>query len=192
MDRRVRAMARRADGASIPLELVPLAGPGLACASGVLRVRTDCGPQFIDITSDVERMVASSKVWFGMAVVYSRHTTAAIKLNENEPLLIADMCQRLSELFPASAAYGHNDFAVRTVNMTDEEEPNGHAHCQHLLLSTSETIPIVEGRLVLGRWQRVFLVELDRARAREVVVSVLGVPPGVARPVAGDRQVMLP
>lgn len=58
--------------------------------------------------------------------------------------------------------------------MEEEECPNGHAHCQHLLLSTSETIPVLEGRFVLGVWQRIFLVELDRPRSREVVVQVLG------------------
>ena len=58
--------------------------------------------------------------------------------------------------------------------MTEDESPNGHAHCQHLLLGASETIPLVEGRLMFGRWQRVFLIELDRARTRDVVVSVMG------------------
>jgi secondary thiamine-phosphate synthase enzyme len=58
--------------------------------------------------------------------------------------------------------------------MTEDECPNGHAHCQHLLLGTSETIPIVDSELLLGRWQRIFLIELDRPRERQVFVQVQG------------------
>jgi secondary thiamine-phosphate synthase enzyme len=59
--------------------------------------------------------------------------------------------------------------------MDDDECPNGHAHCQHLFLPTSETIPILDGKLTLGQWQRIFLVELDRPKRRCVLVNVLGV-----------------
>ena len=52
--------------------------------------------------------------------------------------------------------------------------PNGHAHCQHLLLGTSENIPIIDGQLQFGRWQRIFLIELDMPRPREVLVQVIG------------------
>ena len=59
--------------------------------------------------------------------------------------------------------------------MTEDEEPNGHSHCAHLLLSTSETIPVVNGDLILGTYQSVFLVELDpRSRNREVIISSVG------------------
>jgi secondary thiamine-phosphate synthase enzyme len=58
--------------------------------------------------------------------------------------------------------------------MTPEECPNAHAHLQHLLLGTSEAVPIQGGNLVLGRWQRIFLVELDRPRERKVLVQVVG------------------
>ena len=59
--------------------------------------------------------------------------------------------------------------------MVEDEAPNGHAHCRHLFLGASEAIPIVDGRAALGRWQRVFLVELDGPRTRDVLVQVLGV-----------------
>ena len=103
------------------------------------------------------------------------HTTAAIKINENEPLLIEDMEKFLDRLSPKDAEYGHNDFSKRTVNMTEDECPNGHSHCQHLILSTSETLPILLGEPQLGQWQRIFLVELDRPRPREVVIQILGI-----------------
>jgi len=156
---------------------------GVAFSSGAqtivhceaLVIETAEAPEFIDITEDVQRIVAESGARFGQATVYSTHTTAAIKVNENEPLLLQDMARILHEIAPLHADYEHNDFSRRTVNLDEEECANGHAHCQHLFLSTSETMPILEGQLPLGQWQRVFLVELDRPRQRRVLVNVIGV-----------------
>jgi len=141
----------------------------------LISIYTDRAPAFYDITDDVMEAVRRSGIEDGMALVYSRHTTAAIKINEHEPLLIDDMEEFLARIAPPDDYYRHNDFDVRTANMTPDESPNGHAHCQHLLLSASETIPIIDGRLDLGTWQRIFLVELDRPRPREVLVKALGV-----------------
>ncbi len=135
---------------------------------------TTRAPEFIDITDDVVRFVGESHVQNGCVIIYSRHTTAAIKVNENEPLLLEDMERFLERIAPRDGNYGHNDFSIRTVNLEEDDCPNGHAHCQHLLMSTSETVPVIDGELQLGRWQRVFLVELDRPRSREVVLQVLG------------------
>ncbi len=140
-----------------------------------INVESRVAPEFIDITDQVFDFVKKSQVQNGCAVVFSRHTTAAIKINENEPLLIQDMERFLEKVAARNAYYQHNDFSVRTVNMNEDECPNGHAHCQHLILSTSETIPIVNGSLPFGQWQRIFLVELDRPRPRQVLVQVLGV-----------------
>ncbi len=131
-------------------------------------------PEFIDITDEVREILARSAIQEGTVVVFSRHTTAAIKINEDEPLLLHDMAHFLERTAPPEGNYRHNDFFVRTANMTQDECPNGHAHCQHLLLGSSESIPVADGKLLLGRWQRVFLVELDRPREREVVVQVQG------------------
>lgn len=146
-----------------------------AFCSEPIEVETSAAPEFIDITEHVMAVVAASGVRFGQATVYSTHTTAAIKINENEPLLLEDMARALDRASPWRADYDHNDFTRRTVNMNEDECPNGHAHCQHLFLSTSETIPIIDGRLAFGQWQRVFLVELDRPKRRRVLVNVLGV-----------------
>jgi secondary thiamine-phosphate synthase enzyme len=131
-------------------------------------------PEFIDITDEVTAAVEASGIQDGTVTVFSRHTTAAVKINENEPLLLRDMARFLETSAPREAEYRHNDFVIRTANMTDDECPNGHSHCQHLLLGASETIPVMGGRLGLGRWQSIFLVELDRPREREVVIQVLG------------------
>lgn len=131
--------------------------------------------QFIDITDDVRVAVERSGVTMGQVSVFSCHTTAAVILNEHEPLLLNDMARVLSRMAPAGNYYEHNDFSIRTVNMTEGEPANGHAHCQHLFLGTSETIPIHAGRLALGPWQSVFLVELDHARRRQVLVQTMGI-----------------
>ena len=131
--------------------------------------------QFIDITDEVRAAVERSGVTMGQVAVFSSHTTAAVIVNEHEPLLLNDMARVLSRMAPAGNYYEHNDFSIRTVNMADDEPANGHAHCQHLFLGTSETIPIHAGRLALGPWQSVFLVELDHARRRQVLVQTMGI-----------------
>ena len=143
-----------------------------------LRVKSTTAPEFIDITDRVAGLVEESGVYNGIAVVFSRHTTAAITIQENEPLLLQDMASLLERFSPRNAHYRHNDFSVRTVHMHENECPNGHSHCQHLTLGTSEAIPIVDRRLGLGQWQRVFMVELDDEASspyREVLVQILGV-----------------
>ena len=139
-----------------------------------LQMTTQKAPEFIDITAWVSECVAKSEVNNGFAVVYSKHTTAAIKINENEPLLLQDMAIFLEKLSPRDGGYQHNDFSVRTVNMTPDESPNGHVHLQHLLLGTSETVPVIDGAMQFGRYQSIFFIELDQPRRREVIVQVVG------------------
>ncbi len=139
-----------------------------------LKVDTKDAPQLIDITDWVKGCVADSHIRNGMVLVYSKHTTAAVKINENEPLLIEDMAEFLERIAPRDAYYRHNDFSIRTVNMTEDESPNGHAHLQHLMLGCSETIPLVDGKIPFGQWQSIFFIELDHPRPREVMVQILG------------------
>ena len=140
-----------------------------------LEYSTSHALEFVDITDDVRAAVERSSVMMGQVAIFSCHTTAAVIVNEHEPLLLNDMARVLSRLAPAGNYYEHNDFSIRTVNMTEGEPANGHAHCQHLFLGTSETIPIHAGRLALGPWQSVFLVELDHARRRQVLVQTMGI-----------------
>lgn len=126
--------------------------------------------QFFDITDDVREHVEQSGIQQGIAVIASRHTTAAIVVNEHEPELLKDLDRLLRELAPEDQVYAHN-----TVPCGPGELPNGHSHCQALLLNASATIPLVTGRLVLGRYQRIFLIELDCPRVREVTIALLGI-----------------
>ncbi|MYE40887.1 MAG: YjbQ family protein, partial [Chloroflexi bacterium] len=105
---------------------------------------------------------------------FSKHTSAAVKIIEIEPLLLEVMAVFLEGVAPRHAPYRHNDFEIRTVNMNPDESPNGHAHLQHLLLGTSETVPIINGEMQFGTYQSIFFIELDHPRNREVMVQVVG------------------
>jgi secondary thiamine-phosphate synthase enzyme len=139
-----------------------------------IRIATDHPTQFIDLTDRLEALVAQSGIRFGFVNVQSLHTTAAIVVNENEPLLLSDFADALERSAPTRAVYRHDDLAVRTVNLTADERVNGHAHCRALMLGLSACINVIYGRLHLGAWQRVFLAELDGPRDREISVLILG------------------
>jgi secondary thiamine-phosphate synthase enzyme len=132
--------------------------------------------QLIDITDDVASIVRDSGVADGLVTILSRHTTAAIRIQEAEPLLQQDLLRFLNRLAPSTDRYEHNDFEIRTQHMHPDESPNGHSHCLQFLLGSSETVPVADGELVLGTWQRVFMVELDGPRpSREVLIQAVGV-----------------
>jgi secondary thiamine-phosphate synthase enzyme len=145
----------------------------MKCVTRTITVRTTRGPEFVDITDQVAAAAQEALLRDGFAIVFSRHTTAAIRINENEPMLIQDMEEFLTRVAPAHAYYNHND-SNHSLEPQREGGPNGHSHCQQLLLGASEAVPIAEGELVLGQWQRLFLVELDRGRDREVVIQLVG------------------
>lgn len=152
--------------------------PGLSATvlhTRVLTLATHEPIQLIDVTRPIANVVRQARVRDGLVQVFSRHTTAAVRIQEDEPLLLEDLRRFLSRLAPSDAAYGHNDFRVRTQHMHPDERPNGHAHCLQLLLGSSESVPVMDGELQLGEWQRVFLVELDGPRPRrELLVQVMG------------------
>jgi secondary thiamine-phosphate synthase enzyme len=132
--------------------------------------------QFLDITDEVVRLVRESGISDGIVTIVSRHTTAAVRIQEAEPLLLQDLLGFLHRLAPSNVHYQHNDFRIRTHHMHDNESPNGHSHCLQFLLGSSETVPVMDGELQLGQWQRIFLVELDGPRPkREVLVQTVGV-----------------
>lgn len=136
--------------------------------------RTQTCLEFIDITEAMIEAVQKSGIKNGFLNVQTKHTTTAILINENEPLLIEDFKKALEQLVPRSRNYHHDNFEKRTVNLTPEEKPNGHSHCKALFLRASETINLVDGFPQLGQWQRIFFLELDHARNREVSVMILG------------------
>lgn len=107
----------------------------------------------------------------GLLNIYTKHTTCAIKILENELLLLADINNALDKMFPKDGLYMHDRIEIRDVPV--DERINGYSHLRQLFLSTSETIPVLNGEAQLGKWQTPFLIELDPARDREVVFSLI-------------------
>jgi secondary thiamine-phosphate synthase enzyme len=147
----------------------------IGVSSDVVELQTEDRFQFIDLTDLVAERVRRSGIGHGLVCVQSRHTTTAVVVNENEPLLIEDAKRMLERVAPRDALYGHNELHRRR-DVAPDESRNGDAHCRALLLGSSETLAVADGALQLGRWQRVFLVELDGPRRRTVCVVVIGIP----------------
>ncbi len=137
----------------------------MALATGLLRLRTDGELAIVDITDGVRRVVAGAGVTDGVVSVFVTGSTAAITTMEYEPGGVQDLRETLERLIPRDRPYAHN---VRN------HDDNAHSHLRASLLGPSETIPLVAGRLVLGTWQQLVLIELDdRPREREVSVQIL-------------------
>jgi secondary thiamine-phosphate synthase enzyme len=148
------------------------------CRCSSIHLATTQPTEFIDLTDRLTAFAATTGVRSGILNLQTLHTTTAVIVNEHEPLLLADFQALLEGVAPGHRRYLHDDITVRTVNMTDAERPNGYAHCRALLLPTAASINVIDSRLSLGRWQRVFFVELDGPRDR--VLSVVAI--GEARP----------
>jgi secondary thiamine-phosphate synthase enzyme len=132
---------------------------------GRISVRTTAGRQFVDITSDVAQEVRASGVQEGVALLRSRHTTAAITCMEGDPSIHQDCLELLGEIMPVGRRYRHSY----------EGAENAVAHLATMMLFGESTwVPIRDGRPDLGTWQRLFLVELFEPRSRTVDVAVLG------------------
>jgi secondary thiamine-phosphate synthase enzyme len=144
------------------------------CHSVTLSVTTDDHTQFVDLTERLQALVTDTGLRTGFLNVQSLHTTTAVVVNEHEPLLLADFCDQLERLAPAAARYRHDDPTERRINVTRTERVNGFAHCRALVMPPSVCLNVVDGALRLGRWQRVFLVELDGPQRRNVSVLLLG------------------
>lgn len=124
--------------------------------------------QFTDL-NDIAKEFVKDKSGHGMLNIYVRHTTCSIKILENELLLLADINDYLDRQFNNGHKYMHDKIEIRDVPI--HERINGHSHMKQLGFPTSETIPVEDGELLLGKWQTVFLIEFDPIRDREVVLS---------------------
>lgn|SRR3989338_1511907 len=129
--------------------------------------------QIFAITRQVEQILVDSKIKSGICVVYIPHSTAGVRLNDNEPLLHQDMMKMIYRLVPVDISYGHDSFEFRT-GVKGDERSNGHAHVKSFLFGSSETIPISDGKMLLGQHQNVFFLEFDGGRARTVHITVIG------------------
>jgi secondary thiamine-phosphate synthase enzyme len=124
-------------------------------------IRSQRQYEMLDITARVAKIVGEAKVEEGMCSVYVPHATAAIVINENDdPNLCDDVLDALAKLVP-EGIWRH-----------DRIDSNGAAHIKAAILGPSETVPVLGGKLLLGTWQAIMLVELDGPRQRRVIVTV--------------------
>jgi secondary thiamine-phosphate synthase enzyme len=140
-----------------------------------LHIHTSATNEFWDVTDTVRAVVKRSGVTHGQVVVYSPHTTTTVLINESETGFLNDFRRAIELLVPADAYYEHDDHDVRTENLQEDEFINGHAHVRQLLTGQpSVTVPIVDGEVLLGQWQRVLFAELDQARERRIFIHAQG------------------
>jgi secondary thiamine-phosphate synthase enzyme len=126
-----------------------------------LKIRTGKKYEILDLTQRIAEAVQTAQVKEGICCVYTPHATAAIIINENDDQQIGlDLLDALDRLIP-EGVWRH-----------DQVDSNGAAHLKAAILGPSETIPVQNGRLALGTWQAIMLVELDGPRDRKVIVTV--------------------
>lgn len=120
--------------------------------------------EYVNITPDVERIVAKSKIQEGMALVSAMHITAGVYVNDAESGLIQDIDEWLEHLAPFNPNYRHH----RT------GETNGDAHLKSMLVHHQIIAPITKGQLDFGPWQQIYYAEFDGQRKKRVIVKVIG------------------
>jgi secondary thiamine-phosphate synthase enzyme len=132
---------------------------------GMLRMDTPGHGHIVDLTDGITRIVATTGVERGLVTAFATGSTVAITTMEYEPGGVADLQQLLDQLIPAREDYEHN---------RRNHDTNAHAHLRAALIGPSETVPVVDGRLMLGTWQQVVLIDFDDGpRTRTVTVQVL-------------------
>jgi secondary thiamine-phosphate synthase enzyme len=133
--------------------------------SGLLKLSTPGRGEIVDLTEGVAAVVARSEVRSGLVNVFAVGSTVAVTTIEYEPGAVADLRAALERLLPAGLEYEHNRL---------NHDTNAHAHLRAAVIGPSETVPIVDGRLALGTWQQLVLLDLDtRPRERTVHVTIL-------------------
>jgi secondary thiamine-phosphate synthase enzyme len=137
----------------------------VAVHSGELQLSTRGDSDIVDITADVQRVVADGPVDDGLVTAFVRGSTAAITTMEFEPGGVSDLRDLLDRLIPVEGDYAHNRL---------NHDTNSHAHQRASLVGSSEQVPVIGGRLALGTWQQLVLIDFDdRPRDRTVVVQVV-------------------
>lgn len=137
-----------------------------------IRIKTAEGVSMYNLTEQVKEIVVESKIKNGNVLVFTKHTTTAIGINEDETRLLEDIKLSLEKIAPKDRKYLHDDIHLRKV--PPDERINGHSHIKALCLNKSETIPLINNELALGTWQSIMFFELDGSREREILIQVNG------------------
>ena len=131
-----------------------------------IRVQTRGECEIVNLTDKVQEAVGSSGLKDGVVTVFVGGSTAAITTIEYEPGLLQDLPAALERVAPKNVEYKHEEMW---------HDGNGHSHVRASILGPSLVVPFRDGRLCLGTWQQIVLVELDiRARSRNIILQILG------------------
>jgi secondary thiamine-phosphate synthase enzyme len=137
----------------------------VSLSGGMLRLQTPGNGEVVDVTEGVARVLAASGADRGLVTVFAVGSTAAVTTMEYEPGGVSDLQALLDRLIPAAGDYAHNRL---------NHDSNSHAHQRASLIGPSLTIPVVDGRLTLGTWQQIVLIDFDdRPRERTLSVQVV-------------------
>lgn len=138
----------------------------------IITVETQTGISIFDISAEVNACLEESGIKNGFVIVGSRHTTTAVTINEYEERLLEDIRAFFTRQVPPGDKYLHNDIHLR--DCPPDEPENAHSHLIAMLMGSSESIPVTEGKLAIGQYQSVMLIELDGPRDRQVNIQVIG------------------
>lgn len=138
----------------------------------IIEVETATGINIYNITPQIKEFLAETNIKNGQVLIFSRHTTTALAINEDEERLLEDIKVFLNKIAPETDRYLHNDLHLRVV--LEDEPMNAHSHLMAIMLTTSEVIPIVDSHLALGTWQSVLFFELDGPRKRSISLQISG------------------
>jgi len=136
----------------------------MATFSKSISVMTEKIHDFVNITGYVQSCISESKIKEGVAFVNTMHVTSCILLQEDDPSVHNDLTRTLEKIVPVDEDYEHNN----------EGNDNAAAHIKTNLLGSGIAIPIKGGKLLLGRWQQIFLAEMLEPREREVAITIMG------------------
>ena len=140
----------------------------MTTGNGSIQLKTAASEEIIDITSKVQEITSRSGIRNGLACVFVGGSTAAVTTVEHEPGLVADMHDAMERLYPRGIDYEHHQ---------RWGDGNGHSHIRASFVGPSLTVPVIDGRLMLGTWQQIVFMEFDnKPRSREVFVQIVGEP----------------
>jgi secondary thiamine-phosphate synthase enzyme len=131
--------------------------------SEILELKTSNRVEIADITRNVDAAIAECGLKKGLVNIYSKHSTSAIFINENEAGLVEDYVELIEKLVPTGDNYRH-----------DRIDNNADSHLRSFIIGNNETVPFENGSMNLGTWQSVFFLEMDGPRNRRITITIMG------------------
>lgn len=129
----------------------------------ILEIKTTQRVEIIDITHNIDAAIVESGLRKGLVNIYSKHSTSAIFINENETGLVKDYLDLIESLIPTGVNYRHNRI-----------DNNADSHLRSFIIGNNETVPFEKGSMSLGTWQSVFFLEMDGPRNRRITITIMG------------------